>query len=58
MIVTTAMAGAYGMLRFSKCATEEGDSYFPVYEDQFTTKTFEEDREWNGLNYRWIDLER
>ncbi len=37
---------------------KEGDSFFLAYEDQFTTKTFEEDREWNGLKYRWVDLER
>jgi dihydrofolate reductase len=37
---------------------KEGDVYFPAYEDQFTKKTFEESREWNGLKYRWVDLER
>ncbi|HUO56171.1 MAG TPA: dihydrofolate reductase [Candidatus Paceibacterota bacterium] len=37
---------------------KEGDSYFPEYENEFTKKTFEEEREWNGLKYRWIDLER
>lgn len=37
---------------------KEGDSYFPAYEAQFTVKTFEEDREWNGLKYRWLDLAR
>jgi dihydrofolate reductase len=36
----------------------EGDSYFPEYEKEFTKKTFEEEHEWNGLTYRWIDLER
>lgn len=37
---------------------QEGDSYFPEYENEFTKKTFEEEREWNGLKYRWVDLER
>lgn len=37
---------------------KEGDSYFPAYEEQFTRKTFEEAGEWNGLKYRWVDLER
>jgi dihydrofolate reductase len=37
---------------------KEGDSYFPEYESEFTKKTFEEERKWNGLNYRWVDLER
>jgi dihydrofolate reductase len=37
---------------------KDGDTYFPEYEDQFTKKTFEEEREWNGLKYRWVDLER
>lgn len=34
------------------------DTFFPSYEDQFTKKTFEESHEWNGLRYRWVDLER
>lgn len=37
---------------------KEGDSYFPPYEEIFTKKIFEEPREWDGLTYRWIDLER
>jgi dihydrofolate reductase len=37
---------------------KEADNFFPPYEDQFTKKTFEEEREWNGLKYRWLDLER
>ena len=37
---------------------KEGDSYFPEYEKEFTKKTFEEERQWNGINYKWIDLER
>ena len=39
-------------------AEAEADSFFPPYEDQFTKKVFEESREWNGLKYRWVDLER
>lgn len=38
--------------------TREGDTYFPPYEQEFTKKTFEEDREYNGLKYKWVDLER
>lgn len=37
---------------------KEADSFFPPYEAQFTKKTFEEKREWNGLKYTWVDLER
>jgi len=38
--------------------TREGDTYFPPYEEEFTKKTFEETREYNGLKYTWVDLER
>ena len=37
---------------------KEADSFFPPYEKEFTKKVFEEAREWNGLKYRWADLER
>ncbi|MDR3571825.1 MAG: dihydrofolate reductase [Candidatus Pacebacteria bacterium] len=37
---------------------KEADSFFPPYEDQFTKKTSEEEHEWNGLKYKWVDLER
>lgn len=37
---------------------KEGDSYFPPYEHLFTKKTFEEAREYNGLKYRLVNLER
>ncbi len=37
---------------------KEADSYFPEYKHEFTKKLFEETREWNGLHYRWLDLER
>lgn len=36
----------------------EGDTFFPPYEQDFTKKTFEEAREYNGLKYTWVDLER
>jgi dihydrofolate reductase len=34
------------------------DAFFSPYEKEFTKKVFEEAREWNGLKYRWVDLER
>jgi dihydrofolate reductase len=37
---------------------KEADTFFPAYEDQFLKKTFEEEHEWNGLKYKWLDLER
>ena len=37
---------------------KEADSFFPSYEKEFTKKVFEEAREWNGLKYKWVDLER
>lgn len=37
---------------------KEGDSFFPAYEAEFTKKVFEESREFQGLTYRWVDLER
>ncbi|MCR4325478.1 MAG: dihydrofolate reductase [Patescibacteria group bacterium] len=36
----------------------EADTFFPPYEKEFTKKVFEEEREWNGIKYRWVDLER
>jgi len=39
-------------------AEGEADIFFPPYEDQFTKKTFEEEHEWNGIKYRYVDLER
>lgn len=38
--------------------TKDGDVYFPAYETEFTNKTFEEQRAWNGLAYTWVDLKR
>lgn len=37
---------------------KDGDSFFPPYEQTFTKKLSDEAREWNGLAYRWVDLER
>ena len=34
------------------------DSFFPEYEKVFTKKVFEEAREFEGLKYTWVDLER
>ena len=38
--------------------SKEADSFFPEYRGEFTKKIFEESHDWNGLKYRWIDLER
>ena len=37
---------------------KEADTFFPPYEHLFTKKLSEEKREWNGLNYTWINLEK
>lgn len=37
---------------------KDADSYFPAYEQLFTKVLKEEACVWNGLEYRWIDLER
>ena len=37
---------------------KEGDSFFPAYEKIFTHIAREESHEWNGLKYRWVDLDR
>jgi dihydrofolate reductase len=37
---------------------KEADVYFPPYETVFTKKIKEEEREFNGLKYKWVDLER
>lgn len=39
-------------------AAKDADIYFPEYEDTFTKVTFHEDREHEGLKYKWVDLER
>ena len=38
--------------------TKEADAYFPPYEHLFTKKLAEEVREYEGLKYSWIDLEK
>ncbi len=37
---------------------KEADSFFPEYEKEFTKKTFEEEHEFDGLKYRFVNLER
>jgi dihydrofolate reductase len=37
---------------------KKADAFFPAYEAEFTRKVFEEKREWNGLTYRWVNVER
>lgn len=37
---------------------KEGDSFLPAYEHEFSREIKREEREWNGLRYAWIDLER
>lgn len=39
-------------------AEAEGDVFFPPYENDFTRKIFEEEGEYKGTRYRWVDLER
>lgn len=36
----------------------EGDTFFPAYEGEFTKIISEEPGEFNGLKYRFVDLER
>lgn len=36
----------------------QGDAFFPPYEDQFKKITFEQKGEFNGLRYRFLELER
>lgn len=37
---------------------KEGHVYFPEYESEFATVLNDEAREYEGLTYRWVDLER
>ncbi len=37
---------------------KEADAFFPPYETSFTKTISEEAREWNGLKYRWVTLEK
>lgn len=34
------------------------DTFFPEYADVFTKTTLDEDHEWQGLKYRWVNVER
>jgi dihydrofolate reductase len=38
--------------------SKDADSFFPHYEHIFTKKVYEEQREWNGLKYAWVDYLR
>jgi dihydrofolate reductase len=38
--------------------SKDADAFFPPYESEFTKKVFDEAHEFNGLKYRWVDLER
>ena len=37
---------------------KEADVFFPEYEKEFTKILSGESREWNGIRYRWVNLER
>lgn len=39
-------------------AEGDADSFFPEYENEFTKKVFEEEHEWKGLRYMFLDVER
>ena len=39
-------------------AEAPADTYFPPYEDLFTKKVSEDEHEWKGITYRYVDLER
>ena len=39
-------------------ATKDADSFFPAYEKEFTKVLDEEDGEFEGLRYRFVDLAR
>ena len=39
-------------------ADGDADIFFPPYEKEFTKKTFEEEHEWKGIKYTFVDLER
>ncbi|MBI4094125.1 dihydrofolate reductase [Candidatus Kaiserbacteria bacterium] len=36
----------------------DADTFFPPYEQEFTKKVFEDSHEWNGIKYKYVDLER
>ncbi len=39
-------------------AAQPADAFFPEYEQAFSTEIFSEDREWQGLKYRWVTVVR
>jgi len=39
-------------------AKKDADIFFPEYEKEFTKVIFHEEREHEGLKYKWVDLER
>jgi len=39
-------------------AEGEADTFFPQYEHLFTKKTFEEEHQWKGVKYRFVNLEK
>ncbi len=39
-------------------ADAEADSFFPLYETEFTKKVFDVEREWEGVTYHFTDFER
>ncbi len=39
-------------------AEGEADTFFPEYEKDFTKKVSEEEHEWEGIKYKYLDLER
>ncbi len=38
--------------------SKEADTFFPPYESQFSKISSTESREWNGMRYEWVDLQR
>ena len=38
--------------------SKDGDAFFPEYEQVFTKKVAEEVRDFEGLTFRWVDLEK
>lgn len=37
---------------------KEGDAFFPEYESQFSKEVARDERDFEGLRYAWLDLER
>jgi dihydrofolate reductase len=45
-------------LTLIEAEASDADTFFPPYEDQFTRVTFEEEHEWKGIKYKYVNLER